>query len=192
MKLNNKKPLIIIGTIILLIMSGYVYFTFLYAYHGQVIDADTKQPIEGAVVVASWSEQQLSFTGGGTRFKDVKETITDKKGEWTIRGPRGGGLSRFLSLIPGIYHTHRPEFIVFKPGYCSLPAGFRIDSCKGKIKTYNFKNSESIGEIVELSRLAERRRDILLLNIPFIPFEGEEKIPFYESLLKQALAEERR
>jgi hypothetical protein len=125
-------------------------------FKGKVIDADTKQPIEGAVVVTSWIEERMTVTGGGQRTKDVKETLTDKDGKWEIRGPRGDGITKWFALIPGVYYTHSPEFIVFKPGYCSYPKGFGIASCKGKIKTYNNGTSENIGEIVELPKLIDR------------------------------------
>ena len=56
-------------------------------FRGRVIDADTKEPIEGAVVVASWRGEQA--IGTEMPLKDVKEVLTDKNGEWKIRGPRG-------------------------------------------------------------------------------------------------------
>lgn len=126
-------------------------------FKGKVIDADSKEPIEGAVVVASWSESTATITGGSQRSKDVKETLTDKNGEWEIRGPKGDRIiSQVFAMIPGIYYTEAPEFIVFKPGYCSYRAGFGIKACKEKMKVYNFTNSDNIGEVVELLRLTNR------------------------------------
>ncbi len=140
------------------------------AYHGHVIDADTKLPIDGAVVVASWSEEQGSFTGGTSRLHDVKETLTDKNGAWSLSGPRGtsrGFLSNvytILTLLTGTYYTLPPEFIVFKPGYCSFPKGYQIESCKGKLKPEGGPDSIIAGEMVELPRLTNREDK--LRNIP--------------------------
>lgn len=131
-------------------------------YHGRVIDAETKQPIEGAVVVASWLEEQGSFAGGVSRLDDVKETLTDKNGEWSIRGPRGtrsdcmSNCFNILTFVSGTHYTLPPEFIVFKPGYCSYPKGYGINACKGKLKSFNFGNSKFIGEMLELPKITSR------------------------------------
>src|SRR4030042_3133366 len=125
---------------------------------GKVIDADTKQPIEGAVVVVSWHEERATPTGSTSRRKDVVETLTDKNGEWVIKGPRGremGNITAIFTLLTGIYITNPPHFIVFKPGYCSWPAEFGIDACKGKFKPEgNDKVAE--GTTVELPGLTNK------------------------------------
>jgi len=140
-------------------------------FKGRVIDADTKEPIEGAVVVASWDESTATVAGGSSRLKDVKETLTDRNGQWKIRGPKGDSfIARIFAMIPGIYYTEAPEFIVFKPGYCSYPAGFGIKACKDRMKVYNFTNSDNIGETVELPKLTER--EDRLKNLPG-PVSGE-------------------
>jgi hypothetical protein len=127
-------------------------------FKGKVIDADTKEPIEGAVVVASWMEETTTPGATHTRLKDVKESITDKKGEWIITGPKGkegGNITSIFTLITGTYYTRTPEFIVFKPGYCSWPAGFTIDACRGKIKPAG-NNKVAEGDTVELPRLTDK------------------------------------
>lgn len=176
-------------TLYLLLM--FIFFcTTVYGetFRGKVIDANTKEPIEGAVVVASWNEERATPAGPTTRLKDIKETLTNKNGEWVIEGPKGrdgGHITAIFTFLTGIYYTLPPEFIVFKPGYCSYPAGFGIDACRGKMKTYNFTVSENIGEIVELPKLTNRDRETLLKNIPFVPFEDDERIPIFKQLLEQ-------
>ncbi|NWF76885.1 MAG: hypothetical protein HXY53_10055 [Nitrospirae bacterium] len=138
-------------------------------FRGKVIDADTKEPIEGAVVVASWLEERATPAGPTSRLKDVKETLTDKNGEWVIKGPKGrdgGNITAIFTFLTGTYYTLPPEFIVFKPGYCSYPAGFGIETCKEKMKTYNFTKSENIGEIVELRKLTIREDRLKVLPSP--------------------------
>lgn len=106
-------------------------------FKGKVIDADTKEPIEGAVVVAEWIKERAGIAGPITFLKDVKETLTDKNGEWVIKGPRGrkgGNITAIFTFITFTYSTRPPVFIVFKPGYCPWPEGFFIKACKGKIK----------------------------------------------------------
>ena len=131
---------------------------FAATFKGKVIDADTKEPIEGAVVVAVWHEATSTISGASTRLKDVEECLTDNKGEWSIEGSTGkwgGAVTAIYTFLTGSYYTRPPEFIVFKPGYCSWPAGCCIDSCKGKLKpSGNDKLAD--GETVELSTLTKR------------------------------------
>ena len=162
----KKKLLSIIVVIIGILIAGQIYFTYFYVYQGKVIDADTKAPIDGAVVVASWREERPTPAGPTSRLKDVRETLTDKNGEWFIRGARGERLgpstllsyvtSFFTGFMWGTYTTERPEFIVFKPGYCSWPAGLGIDACREKMKTYDPNHSNNIGGVVELPKLTDR------------------------------------
>ena len=153
----------------------FLFFAFMFfsstacatTFKGKVIDADTKEPVEGAVVVASWSESTATITGGSQRSKDVKETLTDKNGEWKIKGPKGDRfIAQVFAMIPGIYYTEAPEFIVFKPGYCSYRAGFGIKACKENMKVYNFTNSDNIGEVIELPKLIKREDRLRALPGP--------------------------
>jgi len=137
-----------------------------------VIDADTKEPIEGAVVVASWDKAIATIAGESTTLKDVKECLTNKNGEWSISGPRGRNdwPIPYLSLF--IPYTREPEFIVFKPGYCSWPNGFSIDACRSRIKITGDKEKR-IGEggTLELPKLTSREDRIRAqsLQLPLGP-----------------------
>ena len=159
--MKNKFAVVLFFTFMLFSTSAYAE-----TFKGRVIDADTKEPIEGAVVVASWHESTATIAGGTSRFKDVKETLTDKNGEWKIRGPKGDRfIAQVFAMIPGIYYTESPEFIIFKPGYCSYRAGFGIKACKEKMKVDNFTNSDNIGEIVELPKLTKREDRLRAVGI---------------------------
>ena len=158
-------------------------------YKGRVIDADTKKPVEGAVVVAQWVGEQAGITGGTSRVEDVKETLTDKNGDWSIRGPRRTrslflqGIYRCFTFLTGGYYTMPPEFIVFKPGYCSWPKGFGIKDCKEKLGPIG-SNRIIEGETVEMPQLLIRNRETLLQNIPFTVADTD-KMPIYKKLLDQ-------
>ena len=150
-----------------------------WTYKGRVIDADTKQPIEGLVVVAVWNGEQGSVTGGTSRTEAVKEVLSDKNGEWSIKGPIGTrsrilrDVYTFITIITGTYYTTPPMFVYFKPGYCSYPGGYSIPVCRNKIK---FDNNT-----LELPKLLDRRHEILTRNNPFIGA----KAPIFEELWKQ-------
>ena len=73
-------------------------------YEGKVIDAETRQPVEGAVVHGSWHKVQL---GGAHEYYDSYEVLTDKDGGFKIPGK---GLL-ILSEIEDM------TLIIFKAGY---------------------------------------------------------------------------
>lgn len=175
------KKLTISLTIILIFLSTFAYGA---TFKGKVIDADTKEPIEGAVVVASWSEERATPTGPTSRLNDVKETLTDKNGEWQIKGPKGGevgNIKAIFSFLTGMYFTNPPEFIVFKPGYCSLPKGFGIDSCKEMMR----KSFVGIGQgqTVELPRLT--KREDRLISLPGHIYSDSDGARGEEIIIKQ-------
>src|SRR3990172_5665269 len=185
--MRKKIAAVIIGPIIVMSLTGYIYFAIPYEFHGKVIDADTRQPIEGAVVVASWSEETATIAGPSSRSKDVKETLTDKNGNWAIkglRGRKGEKLTDMFTFVTGTYYTRPPEFIVFKPGYCSWPAGFSIDACRNKINPSLLRD----GPMIELPKLTIRERETLLMNKPFIPFEDGVRIPIFKKLAELDIA----
>ena len=82
-------------------------------FRGRVIDAETKQPIEGAVVVALYYKQSvvsLNPAGTSAYVFAAKETLTDGKGEFYI--PSFSSWMIFTEDV-GV------SFIFFKPGYMS-------------------------------------------------------------------------
>gem|GEM_PF-2519144 len=97
-------------------------------FRGRVIDFDTKQPLEGAVVVAYWLEAASAPLGEVTRLKEVKECVTDSNGEWSFVGEEGHPHNPYWYLFPlvgflELYYTRNPNFIIFKPGYETYTPG---------------------------------------------------------------------
>lgn len=111
-------------------------------YRGQVIDADTKAPLAGAVFVALWRRDRVYPFHIVTENYAVRETVTDPDGRFLLgaRDVEEGAPRR----------THRPEFLIFVPGYGSFPrfqrspTGFLGDVFEGA------------GTTVELPRLEGR------------------------------------
>jgi len=70
---------------------------------GKVIDAETQQPIEGAVVLVEWNEAHGLGLTYHTVYKIV-ETATDKKGDF---------------FLPGAYSpfVDPPYLVIYKQGY---------------------------------------------------------------------------
>lgn len=147
----------ILAGVVMLVYIVMASWAHAKTFKGQVIDADTKEPIEGAVVVAVWKTETTTPTATHSNLKDVKECLTDTNGEWSISGPKGRDdwPIPYMSLI--IPYTKEPEFIVFRPGYCSWPNGFSINACRDRIKIKGGKD-ERIGEggTLELPKLTNR------------------------------------
>ncbi len=77
----------------------------------QVVDAETGQPLEGAVVLAYWMRYEATLAGwGGGGFYDAEETVTGPDGRYSIR-------PRFTYTIPGVTEVRGPELVIFKSGY---------------------------------------------------------------------------
>ena len=171
--MNRVLKCVLIGVLIIMVM--FLMISFSYAktktFCGKVIDADMGESIEGAVVVVYWYEASwIPFGEWIVRLKDVKETLTDKNGEWTIKGPAGSGVNSLAydtALMGVTFYTREPEFIVFKPGYCSWPNGFSIDACRNRIKIIGSRD-EGIGEggTLELPKLTKREDRLRALPGP--------------------------
>ena len=153
--------------VVVAFLIAIIHFANTRTFRGRVIDADTKQPIEGAVVVVHWYKARYTFTGETTTLKDVKECLTDKNGRWSITGPKGRNDWPIPLLSVVIPYTREPQFIVFKPGYCSWPNGSHIEACKGKMKfSASFDTAE--GASTELPKLTKRvdRIEAQSISIP--------------------------
>lgn len=76
-------------------------------FEGRVVDAETGQPIQGAVALAVWHEVRVTPVGGQERFYDAREAVTGADGRFVI--PRA---VPFYNL-----GVQRPRFYIFAPGY---------------------------------------------------------------------------
>jgi len=78
---------------------------------GRVIDSKTKEPIEGAVVLAVWENDYAAGPGGrGTALVDASEALTDKEGNFKIAA------QSFVGMLPDS-KIYGPLFTIYKPGY---------------------------------------------------------------------------
>lgn len=86
------------------------------SFSGQVIDIDTKQPIEGAVVEAFYYSRLMIApgTGGGPTIFKIRETLTDKEGRFTI--------TPYTTWVSPFDFGERVTFSVYKPGYAGSGA----------------------------------------------------------------------
>jgi hypothetical protein len=133
------------------------------AFKGRVIDAETKELIEGVVVVVIYKKQSLiNGPGGGySSVIKVKETLTNKKGEFNFP-------SYTTVIQPNLVEDYA-EFIIFKPGYGNFPAQRRsppIGMPLGDIETFFSKETGSRGN-VEILVIKDNKSEWKLVNITF-------------------------
>ncbi len=164
---------------VLNLISGCGWIIFLdKGYHGTVIDADTKEPIQGAVVVAVYSAGCLRPVEGYSKTLGARETLTDVNGAFHTP----------LFLTASSPHCFRSftDFIVFKAGYgyspipylFSFPGSIPLDRPYDYYDFYSLTDIEDLfrkGVVVELPGLktAEERRGA----VPDIDRDFEMDVP---------------
>jgi hypothetical protein len=157
-----------------------IFFIFLLAYlsqvswliyqkpevKGKIIDAESKEPIEGVVVSAYYEVNTYDIAGGGTRVIHTKETLTDVDGVFTIPA--------YTTIFSPFSTAHEVGMIIYKPGYGSYPGGVRI--CAIPEVYFSIERSGSKGEcfvdgisypftygLVELPKLKTRQERLRAL-----------------------------
>ncbi len=115
-----KKATIITSMLLILMSSITVSHAGWLVYHkpefrGKVIDAETKSPLEGAVIVAIYKKTYIISgpAGGSSSIINIKEALTDQKGEFHIPS--------YITIIQPLSKKYRVDFIIYKPGYKSHP-----------------------------------------------------------------------
>ncbi len=108
----------------------------------QIVDAETNQPIEGAIIVAQWVLFHIGIGHGGHKSRiHIHETVTDKNGNYTIPawGPK-------VRLPMTELHDRDPEILIFKSGYEPRGVSNSID------RSDSLRISEWDGRVIELKK----------------------------------------
>lgn len=86
-------------------------------YRGRVVDAETKEPLVGAVVLMSWYRMAPGLGHASSSFVDAEETLTDERGEFVV------GKNPPINLMP-LTWLGTPDLTIFQPGYAFFPRHF--------------------------------------------------------------------
>ncbi|MGV1100978.1 hypothetical protein ACUUL3_16405 [Thiovibrio sp. JS02] len=103
-----------IGMVALLVLSGCAVSHKYGPYMGQVVDAETEKPIEGAVIYMEFYTLSSNLAGLQSHFADTKEVFTDENGKFSLE-------YRVSTIRPGQVWDTLPRTYVFKPGYGVYP-----------------------------------------------------------------------
>jgi hypothetical protein len=116
----NKRAILIICMIFLIVIPTCVLVRYDGAYKGKIIDAETKKPIEGVVILGIWYKVHVGPGGGSHTFYEARETVSDRNGNFEI-----DGLGLVWRLIDSM------GVLIFKSGYQYIGYGmwdsFEID-----------------------------------------------------------------
>jgi hypothetical protein len=112
-KILNAICILLLITIILPTESQAWLFYHKPAFKGKVIDAETKLPIKGAVVMVVYNKKLVAGFEPMTYLFDIRETLTDDKGFF--------GIPSYTTVINPLSVNAAVDFIIFKPGYGVYP-----------------------------------------------------------------------
>lgn len=168
-------------------------------FKGKVIDSETKEPIEGALVIAVYDKSILNPAGSITDEIKAKEVFTDKKGEYVI--------SSYTTIIQPFSTVGATTFHVFKFGYKNPPALTIWALPEGlAYPTYRFSNAllKRIDDkwdqdfkiwLKEQSDIPEEKKSMytrgntvkyIVLYLPIVPMKNAKEnlqslqVPFFE------------
>ena len=103
----------IIPLIIILLLSGCAVSHTYGPYTGTVVEKETGDPINGAVVFLQFYTFGLF---GISQYEDAVEVMTSQKGEFHVPPVR------VISRLPTLFSKWDPgQVIIFKPGYGAYP-----------------------------------------------------------------------
>ncbi|MBI3455805.1 MAG: hypothetical protein HY002_08455 [Candidatus Rokubacteria bacterium] len=108
-------------------------------YRGKVVDAETGQPLVGAVVLAIWyREVPTAPHGPAVDYHDALEVLTDANGDFEIPAK---------THFTPIGKIREPDFVVYYPGYAVYPSdrarpqGEQVDAAYAR-RLFRFELSE--------------------------------------------------
>lgn len=162
----NKKTsswrftVIFIGIILLLIAGLFSYCSVIHRYdyyHGKVVDLETREPIEGAVVLAVYYTQQYAIGGSKHVYLDAHEALTNKKGEFRIPS------FTYLTFRPFHKFYSWPSFTIFKSEYGCFP-NHPQSRCTGPCELWIKPKKYVVIQLPKLNLLAER-----IKNLDYLP-----------------------
>jgi hypothetical protein len=150
----KKKKLFKIIAIIAALFVAFIVVRFPSSYEGKVVDADTGEPVEEAVVLLHWSHASLPHAHY-EKYLDAKETLTDKNGFFKTK-------RRKINLNP-LSNTFSPNIIIFKSGYKAIDTAWVLNVFREEHKKWDSPYKKIIdfeGDLVvfKLKKLSTREK----------------------------------
>lgn len=137
-------------------------------YSGKVIDKETNEPIEGAVVFIRFFTQIGHFAGTTSYFADAVEVLTNSQGEFTVP------VQRLRNTKFGHFWDKSGDVMVFKPGYGCYPGHRETEANPPEFPD----NSNAIVKLPKLKTEEERKENLgeASYSRGAIPFEKQQHL----------------
>jgi len=152
-------------------------------YVGQVVDAETRAPIEGAVVVATWRRDRVWPGASISEHYAAREVLTDREGRFVLDA------TQLEEYAPG--GTLRPTFTVFLPGYAAfspLMGLTGIAFSKGGFLTGDFSPPGALIGLPRIKAHEERRQHLLSVSPATLSDAPLREIPSFVRLVNRERA----
>ena len=133
-------------------------YRYLDTFSGKVIDAVSKKPIQGAVILAVYYKESLSIAGSNSFVVDGQETLSDDQGEFLI--------PRKIRLFPLFRGYTEGNLIIFKPGYGAFPK-HKMSTAVGVNKSWPPPKKYIVYELPKLESLQARVKTVLGLRVKY-------------------------
>ena len=144
-----------------LLLSGMSLLTgkyYLSSFEGKVVDAETKEPIEGAAVLAVYFKETFSPAGSNHYAVDAQETLTGTDGQFKIPS-KAGRSDDYRGRLDC-------NLIIFKPGYGVFP-NHRLSSAVGENKSWPPPEKYIVYELPKLKTKDEISRNAFEIKIDY-------------------------
>ena len=144
------------------LLAGCATFHHYDPYYGQVIDAATGEPIEGAAVLAVYYTQSYGLAGSNLEFLDTQEVLTDEKGEFEVPSLISATFRPFQSFDSWAWIT------IFKPGYAGYGCFPVHQDVIPKEQPFSPNQKKTIG-LPKLAAREERLKYLSCYPSPSVP-----------------------
>lgn len=194
--MEDKRVLrkaILIGWFLVVSNYSYAWASEFGPFQGKILDADTREPVEGVVVLIEWQQYRLSSLFENTIFYDAQETLADKNGEFYMSG--------IWVINPWTRLMLETNVMIYKSGYEAI----RLGSWKGLLEAKSWRqptkmrgnyilkveDGKPVIVLKKLTDIEERRRKIPT-DEPFVSDEQYHLVKKKWKLLRQEINKERR
>jgi hypothetical protein len=137
-------------------------------FMGKVVDAETGEPIEGAVILIVFSLESSSLGGSVNSFADAIETLTDAQGEFKFTPKRINFFKMNASWDDNC------QVSIFKPGYGAYPGHHQAYSSWNKKQSRLIPEDEYITYYLpKLATIEERKKTFEMFQHPRVSQMGK-------------------
>ncbi len=118
-------------------------------FKGKVIDAETREPVEGAVVMVAYKREQLAIPHSTSMLKNIREAVTKEDGTFIVPA--------YTSVAGPLSFDFYVRFLIYKPGYGRFPGqkAYPLGLTITDEETFFSKETGGKGEIVMRVKLDE-------------------------------------